>query len=63
MLHSRGEYILMVDADGATEFTEFDKILQSAKDKKTKDGHSIAIGSRNHMVTDEVIMQVRMSLT
>ena len=53
----------MVDADGATEFTEFDKILQSAKDKKTKDGHSIAIGSRNHMVTDEVIMQVRMSLT
>lgn len=48
-LYSRGEYILMLDADGATDFKEIDKILGIVSDvtKKSGKGLGIAIGSRN----------------
>ena len=46
----------MVDADGATEFTEIDKVLNKLKEIET-DGKGMAIGSRNHLVTEEVVMQ------
>lgn len=48
-LFSRGEYILMLDADGATDFREIDKILTIVADVTKKSGKSlgIAIGSRN----------------
>lgn len=48
-LFSRGEYILMLDADGATDFREIDKILAVVSEvaKKSGKGLGIAIGSRN----------------
>lgn len=48
-LFSRGEYILMVDADGATDVKEIDKIYKLVSDvsKKSGKGLGIAIGSRN----------------
>ena len=48
MLYSKGEYVLMVDADGATDFNEIAPIYKKVKDALTKDGLSCAIGSRNH---------------
>ena len=47
VLFSRGEYILMVDADGATDFTEITKIFKIVK-AKTKNGLACVIGNRNH---------------
>jgi dolichyl-phosphate beta-glucosyltransferase len=49
MKHTRGSYILMLDADGATQISDYDK-LKSA----LKDDNSIAIGSRNHLVQEVV---------
>ncbi|KAG0319933.1 dolichyl-phosphate beta-glucosyltransferase [Linnemannia gamsii] len=55
MQYTRGEYILMVDADGATRFSDLDAL--HAKLKATeRDGLGVAVGSRAHMVkTDAVV--------
>ncbi|KAG0279302.1 dolichyl-phosphate beta-glucosyltransferase [Linnemannia exigua] len=55
MQYTRGEYILMVDADGATRFSDLDAL--EAKLKATeRDGFGVAVGSRAHMVkTDAVV--------
>mmetsp|Transcript_7274 Transcript_7274/g.9212 ORF Transcript_7274/g.9212 Transcript_7274/m.9212 type:complete len:329 (+) Transcript_7274:81-1067(+) len=55
LLHSRGKFSLFADADGATKFSDADKLvayLSSVDDYKP----AIAIGSRAHMVdTDAVV--------
>ena len=54
-LYSRGEHILMLDADGATDYHEIEGILRSSeKVAAASDKHfSCCIGSRN-IVTDQV---------
>ncbi|KAF9362809.1 dolichyl-phosphate beta-glucosyltransferase [Mortierella sp. NVP85] len=55
MHYTRGEYVLMVDADGATRFSDLDKMEVQLK-KIEKDGLGIAVGSRAHLVqTDAVV--------
>lgn len=49
MLHARGELLLMVDADGATEISELGKLEKAVKECMTKDGHGLAVGSRAHL--------------
>lgn len=48
-IYSRGEFILMLDADGATDFNEIEKIYKIAatEAKKSSKNLSCAIGSRN----------------
>ena len=48
MLYAKGDFILMVDADGATDFNEISKIYKKVQESLTKDGLACAIGSRNH---------------
>ncbi len=45
VLKSVGEYILMVDADGATRFSDIEKLESSMNDS----GAAIAVGSRDHL--------------
>lgn len=47
-LVSRGKYILMVDADGATKFSELWNLMVEMK-KLERNGHGIVIGSRAHL--------------
>ncbi|KAF9928301.1 dolichyl-phosphate beta-glucosyltransferase [Linnemannia zychae] len=55
MQYTRGEYILMVDADGATRFSDLD-ILHAKIKTAEHNGSGIAVGSRAHMVeTDAVV--------
>ncbi|KAG0234499.1 dolichyl-phosphate beta-glucosyltransferase [Actinomortierella wolfii] len=55
MQYARGEYLLMVDADGATKFSDLDK-LELEIQRIEKDGLGIAVGSRAHLVkTDAVV--------
>ncbi|KAG0233368.1 dolichyl-phosphate beta-glucosyltransferase [Mortierella sp. GBA43] len=55
MQYTRGEYILMVDADGATRFSDLDKVEAQLKQAE-RDGFGIAVGSRAHLVqTDAVV--------
>jgi dolichyl-phosphate beta-glucosyltransferase len=53
MKHTRGSHILMLDADGATKISDYDK-LKSAFDTIKKDDYAITIGSRNHLVEEVV---------
>jgi dolichyl-phosphate beta-glucosyltransferase len=56
-LHARGGRILMVDADGASQFEDLE-LLWKAADDIEKAGRSIAIGSRAHMVATEAVVKV-----
>ena len=49
ILSSSGEYRLMVDADGATDFNEFMKVYNHMKSIE-KNGLGLVAGSRNHLV-------------
>ncbi|KAF9432660.1 dolichyl-phosphate beta-glucosyltransferase [Entomortierella beljakovae] len=55
MQYTRGEYVLMVDADGATQFSDLDKLELKLKQSEC-DGFGVAVGSRAHLVqTDAVV--------
>lgn len=45
---SRGSIILIVDADGATKFSDLEKVEAGLR-KVVKNGHGISIGSRAHL--------------
>jgi dolichyl-phosphate beta-glucosyltransferase len=55
MLSARGEYLLMVDADGATRFSDLEKVF-AVMDKIASDCDTpaIAVGSRAHLETDSI---------
>jgi dolichyl-phosphate beta-glucosyltransferase len=53
MFYSRGEYILMVDADGATLFSDIEKVEKKMKEKE-KEGLGLVIGSRAHLKESNV---------
>ena len=57
MLHARGEMLLMVDADGATRFSDVAKLeaaLRTLLAQPGSNGHGIAVGSRKHLQSDAV---------
>jgi len=54
MLTAIGKYVLMLDADGATEIKEFDKIVKLMKEEVETNGVGIVVGSRNHLMTEVV---------
>lgn len=51
MLRSRGRYLLMADADGATEFADLERLERGMKQIE-KDGLGIVVGSRAHLVQE-----------
>jgi dolichyl-phosphate beta-glucosyltransferase len=55
MKYARGEYILMLDADGATKIQDYEKLrVQMDKIRNDEDNGAIVVGSRNHLVEDVV---------
>ena len=53
MLAGRGKYLLMLDADGATEISDLGRLLDKMK-KIERDGHGMVVGSRAHLVANVV---------
>lgn len=53
MLHSRGEYLLFADADGASKFSDVAKLLANTK----VDAPEVSIGSRAHMVNTDAVVK------
>jgi dolichyl-phosphate beta-glucosyltransferase len=53
MMCVRGEYILMLDADGATNFEDLETVLNKMKSIE-RDGLGIVTGSRNQVVSPEI---------
>ncbi|CAO0803344.1 unnamed protein product [Mucor circinelloides] len=56
MLSARGELCLMVDADGATQFSDLGKLIEDIK-RIEKDGQGVVVGSRSHLVTTEAVVK------
>ena len=57
--HTRGEYVLMVDADGATDINDLDKLFEAVKGLQTTDPSNdlllgMSIGSRAHLASKSV---------
>jgi dolichyl-phosphate beta-glucosyltransferase len=57
MLAARGQICLMVDADGATKFSDLDD-LEAKLMKGEENGYGIAVGSRAHLVSTDAVVQV-----
>ncbi|KAG0315986.1 dolichyl-phosphate beta-glucosyltransferase [Dissophora globulifera] len=56
MHYTRGEYILMVDADGATRFSDLDQLEIKLKQAE-RDGLGVAVGSRAHLVATDAVVK------
>lgn len=54
ILHGSGEYLLFADADGATKFSDVERLLKELESKKEA---AIAIGSRAHMVNTDAVVK------
>jgi len=54
MLTAIGKYVLFLDADGATEIKEFEKLLKIMKESVENNGLGIVVGSRNHIIAEVV---------
>lgn len=55
MQSTRGKYLLFADADGATQFSDLQKLLEEmSKIAPSWDTEAIVIGSRSHL-EDEAI--------
>ena len=49
VLRSKGKYILMADADGATDIKDLSILYDALKSIENNEGYGIAIGSRAHL--------------
>eukprot|EP00056_Hartaetosiga_gracilis_P005480 m.1227 g.1227 ORF g.1227 m.1227 type:complete len:301 (+) comp1217_c0_seq1:32-934(+) len=53
MLSARGHRMLMVDADGATEIKDLEKLMEEM-DRIEKDGNGVVVGSRAHLEEESI---------
>jgi len=53
MMVARGKYLLMADSDGATKFSDLEKLEAHLK-KIEKDGFGVVVGSRYHLQQEAV---------
>ena len=65
MLHSSGQRVLFVDADGASHFPDL-ALLQAEMDRIEQDdslskGFGLVVGSRAHLVQTEAVVKVSLS--
>ncbi|CAR31003.1 hypothetical protein ZYGR_0P03090 [Zygosaccharomyces rouxii] len=58
LLHIRGKYGLFADADGASQFNDVSKLIESIKQLEGPQGKpAVAIGSRSHMVNTDAVVK------
>ncbi|KAL1693559.1 glycosyltransferase family 2 protein [Schizophyllum commune] len=57
MLHSSGERLLMVDADGASRFMDLDALWKAMDKIGPNNAPAIAVGSRAHLVKTEAVVK------
>ncbi|OAP56814.1 hypothetical protein AYL99_08926 [Fonsecaea erecta] len=57
MRHARGQYVVFADADGASKFSDLDKLVRACQEIEDAEGRGIAVGSRAHLVDSEVVVK------
>lgn len=58
MRHVRGQYVVFADADGASRFSDLEKLVEGCRSVEDKKGRGVAIGSRAHLVGSEAVVKV-----
>lgn len=58
MLHSRGERLLMVDADGASRFEDLELLWKALNGLAPDNGPALVVGSRAHLVKTDAVVKV-----
>ncbi len=57
---ARGQYVMFADADGASKFSDMDKLVKSVQNLdngRPEDVPAIAVGSRAHMVNTDAVVK------
>lgn len=57
MLYSRGERLLMVDADGASKFSDLEDLWKTMDEIAPNQKAGIVVGSRAHLVNSEAVVK------
>jgi dolichyl-phosphate beta-glucosyltransferase len=57
MRHARGAYVVFADADGASNFTDLDKLVRACQDVEDAQGRGVAVGSRAHLVGSDAVVK------
>jgi len=55
VLCARGKYVLMADADGATDITDLNRLEENIRKIEKSDGFAVSVGSRAHLVNSDVV--------
>ncbi|KAL7628884.1 dolichyl-phosphate beta-glucosyltransferase [Parahypoxylon ruwenzoriense] len=55
--HVRGEYALFADADGASKFSDLNKLIEGCEEVVDGSHRGVAIGSRGHLVGSEAVVK------
>ena len=55
--HVRGEYAIFADADGASRFSDLEKLIEGCEDVIDGSSRGVAIGSRAHLVGSEAVVK------
>ena len=58
MRHTRGQYAIFADADGASRFSDLRKLVEASKNIEDAQGRAVAVGSRAHLVGSEAVVKV-----
>jgi len=58
MRHIRGKYAVFADADGASKFDDLEGLVKVCEEIHDKQGRSVGIGSRSHLVGSEAVVKV-----
>jgi dolichyl-phosphate beta-glucosyltransferase len=58
MKHVRGKYAVFADADGASRFTDLEKLVEGVKKVVDAEGRGVAVGSRAWLVGSEAVVKV-----
>lgn len=58
MLFGGGERLLMVDADGASKFSDLEKLWEAMDEIAPKENAGVVVGSRAHLVKSEAVVKV-----
>jgi len=58
MRHARGKYVVFADADGASAFTDLEKLVKGCQSVEDANGRAVAVGSRAHLVGSEAVVKV-----
>ena len=57
MRHARGQYIVFIDADGASKIDDLSKLVSACKKAEDSDSRAVAVGSRAHLVDSEAVVK------